>query len=334
MNDSNSWNGSGSGAELPVAIRVLHTGAGIGVGCGVGIGFGRPLDLGAIPGVGQAVSGVSAGLGQVSGVLGGAGSWAQSAAGKLGIKGLSAGLGCGVGIGYGFGAGLFLKPSAAEQLARAVESAVGGLVRQAQSKLQEAGIQLPGSAAAATAGHALQQPQQQTPPPGMSAAATAPQGWGHAAGAAPGAGWDPAAQSQHGGEAALGAAPPSRPDASTALSGLLAPALGGGLRNGLGLAPGAGSVPASAAGTGAGAGASGHFQGTGGSSAAGGGAASGGGASSAASASPEEFRALLRHEREIARLKSQNRALRRAVCKLDKRLPICREPTSEDDGFG
>ena len=46
-------------------------------------------------------------------------------AGKLGVKGLNAGLGCGVGIGYGFGAGLFLKPSAAEQLLRSVESAAG-----------------------------------------------------------------------------------------------------------------------------------------------------------------------------------------------------------------
>ncbi|PNW73167.1 hypothetical protein CHLRE_14g621475v5 [Chlamydomonas reinhardtii] len=332
MSDNKNWNG---GAEMPVAIRVLHTGVGIGVGCGVGIGFGRPLDLGAIPAVGQAVSGMSAGLGQVSGALGGAGAWVQAAAGKLGVKGLNAGLGCGVGIGYGFGAGLFLKPSAAEQLLRSVESAAGSLMRQAQSKLQEAGIQLPGAAQPAAGSH-LQQQQ-----PGVSASAPSPQGPGAEAGVGAGtgtlssAGWDTAAQThhqaQHGSESGLGAPGPSRPDAS-ALSGLLSPALAGGLRSGLGfgdLGPAAPQGPGTPAAGAPSAGTSGYLRGssTGGS----GGGAIGGGA---AGAGPEEFRALLRHEQEITRLKAQNRALRRAVCKLDKRLPICREPITEDDGFG
>ncbi|KAG2422736.1 hypothetical protein HXX76_015822 [Chlamydomonas incerta] len=337
MNDANNWNGVG-GAELPVAIRVLHTGAGIGIGCGVGIGVGRPLDLGAIPAVGQAVSGMSAGLGQVSGMLGGAGSWAQSAAGRLGVKGLTSGLGCGVGIGYGFGAGLFLKPSAAEQLVRSVESAAGSLMRQAQAKLQESGIKLPGAVGHAAAGHEQLHQQQPGPlgPHSQPASSHGP-GAGAGAGTSASAGWDTVARSYHqaqqGGDAGTGAAAVSQPDVS-ALSGLLSPALAGGLRNGLGMGPAPAAPPgpaAARAGTaGAGPGTSGYFPGDGGSS----GSRSSSTGGGAAGAGPEEFRALLRHEHEIARLKAQNRALRRAVCKLDKRLPICREPITEDDGFG
>ena len=193
-------------------------------------------------------------------------------------------------------------------------------MRQAQSKLQEAGIQLPGAAQPAAGSH-LQQQQ-----PGVSASAPSPQGPGAEAGVGAGtgtlssAGWDTAAQThhqaQHGSESGLGAPGPSRPDAS-ALSGLLSPALAGGLRSGLGfgdLGPAAPQGPGTPAAGAPSAGTSGYLRGssTGGS----GGGAIGGGA---AGAGPEEFRALLRHEQEITRLKAQNRALRRAVCKLDKR---------------
>jgi hypothetical protein len=70
----------------------------------------------AIPVLGQASQGISAGLGGLSTALGGAGTAARNTIRGLGITGLDAGFGCGVGLGYGFGAGLMLKPSAAQQL--------------------------------------------------------------------------------------------------------------------------------------------------------------------------------------------------------------------------
>lgn len=74
------------------------------------------------------VAGVSSGLGQVGGLMGGMGTGARAAVRGLGVRGLDAGFGCGVGIGYGVGAGLFLKPSAAQQLGRLVEETAGGLL--------------------------------------------------------------------------------------------------------------------------------------------------------------------------------------------------------------
>lgn len=80
---------------------------------------------GDVPAIGQAVSGMSTGLGQVNGVLGGAGSSVRELVRRTGVKGLDAGLGCGVGVGYGFGAGLFLKPSATEYLVQLVKDVTG-----------------------------------------------------------------------------------------------------------------------------------------------------------------------------------------------------------------
>ena len=46
----------------------------------------------------------------------------------------------------------------------------------------------------------------------------------------------------------------------------------------------------------------------------------------------EALRALLRHERQIARLRRQNRALRAAVCKLDPKAAACRAKGWGDGG--
>ena len=62
-----------------------------------------------------------------------------------------------------------------------------------------------------------------------------------------------------------------------------------------------------------------------------GGTAAGGAAAPAVAppADSEVYRTLLRHEAEIARLRRQNRALKQAVCKLDKRLPLCKGSSEE-----
>lgn len=51
------------------------------------------------------------------------------------------------------------------------------------------------------------------------------------------------------------------------------------------------------------------------------------------SSDAEVYRTLLRHEAELARLRRHNRTLRAAVCKLDRRLPMCRAGGSGDDEF-
>lgn len=79
---------------------------------------------GALPALGQAAQGVSAGLGQLPGFLGTAGTL-RGAVQRLGVKGLDAGIGCGVGVGYGFGAGLMLKPGALEAAGHALQTAAG-----------------------------------------------------------------------------------------------------------------------------------------------------------------------------------------------------------------
>ncbi|CAD7694760.1 unnamed protein product, partial [Ostreobium quekettii] len=105
--------------KSPVALRVGAVGFGVGVGCGAGVGFGKPLNLYAIPGVGQVVSGIGDGLSSLSSMVGFSGGVpVRKALQRLGVKGLDAGFGCGVGIGYGFGAGLMVKPSFLEDTSR------------------------------------------------------------------------------------------------------------------------------------------------------------------------------------------------------------------------
>ncbi|KAG2493844.1 hypothetical protein HYH03_008060 [Edaphochlamys debaryana] len=275
--------------NFPFSFRVGSVGAGIGAGCGVGVGFGSPLSLGGVPAIGQAISGITSGLGAAASSLGGAGHGLRDAVRRLGVRGLDAGLGCGVGVGYGFGVGLFLKPSAGEQLLRAVEGAAGGIAHAVNAKLAEAGLRGPlpgttsgapafgtlGGGASGAAGGALlpaHGPHGLAPgPAGLLAPAQQPFSHFHSMTQRNLPQPQPAQphQTQHQSEATA--------------SPVAAPA-----------GPQAASPPEPSA---------------------------------------EEWRALLRHERQIARLRAENRALRRAVCKLDRRLPICKD-ASDDWGEG
>jgi hypothetical protein len=69
----------------------------------------------AVPVLGQASQGISAGLAGLSTTLGGAGAAARNTIRGLGVTGLDS----------GFGAGLMLKPSAAQQLLTAGSQLVG-----------------------------------------------------------------------------------------------------------------------------------------------------------------------------------------------------------------
>ena len=55
-----------SRSSPPLAFRIGHTGFGLGVGVGVGVGFGTPIDLRALPVVGQ---GLAVGLSQAGGLF-------------------------------------------------------------------------------------------------------------------------------------------------------------------------------------------------------------------------------------------------------------------------
>ncbi|EFJ49354.1 hypothetical protein VOLCADRAFT_90196 [Volvox carteri f. nagariensis] len=284
--------------------------------------------------VGQAVADMISGISHASGFLGGASAGVRELVRRLGVKGLDAGLGCGVGVGYGFGAGLFLKPSVAEQLSRLVEGAAGNMVHFGQARLQEMGVQLPGGShllrnasntlpqpryfegAAATGQSPLLSPQGAPQPPGGDSNAgggrapdltlpLSPQSspWPGAAAGPLGPAWDPATQldpSQHQQtlqshgfvqpvlQMELGTSdrlPHAHQDA-------MPPSTQGPVHH-TSIAP----LVSSSTGAGRCTGPSGP----------------------AREPSAEEFRALLRHERQIARLRAQNRALRSAVCRLDRR---------------
>lgn len=73
----------------------------------------------------------TAGLSGASSLLGplqAAGASARSAARGLGVPGLDVGAGCGVLAGYYFGAGVMIKPSVVDQVARATTQLAGGQV--------------------------------------------------------------------------------------------------------------------------------------------------------------------------------------------------------------
>ncbi|GBG91396.1 hypothetical protein CBR_g52283 [Chara braunii] len=119
----------------PFVFRVGTTMTGVGVGCGVGIGVGRPINLAALPAVGPALGG---GVSSIQGSLSGASGQVQKGVnllgGKLGVKGLKAGIGCGVGIGYGFGVGLALKPGVGEEILNTLKDGVASLTEYVMTK--------------------------------------------------------------------------------------------------------------------------------------------------------------------------------------------------------
>ncbi|XP_041997526.1 uncharacterized protein LOC121747541 isoform X1 [Salvia splendens] len=98
--------------ENPFTLKVGQVFTGFGVGCGVAIGIGRPINLGAIPVLGQVMSATRGATDAFSGVQ----RHVNNALKKVGAKNIEAGIGCGVGFGHGFGVGLAVKPSVLHQI--------------------------------------------------------------------------------------------------------------------------------------------------------------------------------------------------------------------------
>ncbi|KAG8087238.1 hypothetical protein GUJ93_ZPchr0010g8128 [Zizania palustris] len=116
--------------DNPFSVKVLQVFTGFGVGCGVGIGVGRPVYLGAIPGLQQVMTATRGAMDAFSGVT----RHVNSAVRKAGLKNIEAGIGCGVGIGHGFGIGIALKP----QVIHGIQSTVGEIVSKFTSRLKDA----------------------------------------------------------------------------------------------------------------------------------------------------------------------------------------------------
>ncbi|CAM8877718.1 hypothetical protein QQ045_020177 [Rhodiola kirilowii] len=106
--------------ENPFTLKVGQVFTGFGVGCGVGIGVGRPINLGAVPMIGQVMSATRGATDALSGV----GRHVNTGLRKLGAKSIEAGIGCGVGFGHGFGVGLAVKPTALHQVQSCVMQAM------------------------------------------------------------------------------------------------------------------------------------------------------------------------------------------------------------------
>uniref|UniRef100_A0A0D9XMI4 Uncharacterized protein n=1 Tax=Leersia perrieri TaxID=77586 RepID=A0A0D9XMI4_9ORYZ len=115
--------------ENPFSVKVLQVFTGFGVGCGVGIGVGRPIYLGAIPGLNQVMAATRGATDAFSGVT----RHVNSALRKSGLKNIEAGIGCGVGIGHGFGIGIALKP----QVIYGIQSTVGEIMSKVTSRLKD-----------------------------------------------------------------------------------------------------------------------------------------------------------------------------------------------------
>ncbi|XVF13461.1 hypothetical protein REPUB_Repub08aG0209700 [Reevesia pubescens] len=98
--------------ENPFTLKVGQVFTGFGIGCGIGIGVGRPINLGAIPMLGQVMSATRGATDVFSGVS----RHVNGALRKLGAKNIEAGIGCGVGLGRGFGVGLAVKPGVVHQI--------------------------------------------------------------------------------------------------------------------------------------------------------------------------------------------------------------------------
>ncbi|GLT91125.1 hypothetical protein SLE2022_090290 [Rubroshorea leprosula] len=104
----------------PFTFKVMQVFTGFGIGCGVGIGVGRPINLGALPMVGQVMSATRGATDALSGVS----RHVNDAMRKFGAKNIQAGIGCGVGFGHGFGIGLAVKPGVVHQIQTCLLQAV------------------------------------------------------------------------------------------------------------------------------------------------------------------------------------------------------------------
>ncbi|KAL8106946.1 uncharacterized protein LOC141670532 [Apium graveolens] len=98
--------------ENPFNFKAFQVFTGFGVGCGVGIGRGLPINLGAIPMIGQVMSAARGATDAFSGVSGSANHYLR----KYGAKDIKVGLGCGVGFGHGYGVGIAVKPGVLHQV--------------------------------------------------------------------------------------------------------------------------------------------------------------------------------------------------------------------------
>ncbi|KAB5564144.1 hypothetical protein DKX38_004198 [Salix brachista] len=98
--------------ENPFTFKVLQVFTGFGFGCGIGIGQGVPINMGALPMVGQVMSATRGATDAFSGVT----RHVNTALWKLGAKNIQAGVGCGVGFGHGLGIGLAVKPGAVQKM--------------------------------------------------------------------------------------------------------------------------------------------------------------------------------------------------------------------------
>lgn len=88
-----------------------------------GIGYLSPVNIYAVPVVGQMVGSILQNISRADQGLGGIGHRVTSLLGSVQFPGgVRAGVGCGVGIGYGWGIGVMLKPSASSRIVDTVRS--------------------------------------------------------------------------------------------------------------------------------------------------------------------------------------------------------------------
>ncbi|XP_065857052.1 uncharacterized protein [Euphorbia lathyris] len=110
--------------ENPFTFKVLQVFTGFGLGCGVGIGVGKPINLGAVPMVGQVMSATRGATDAFSGVS----RHVNGALRKMGANRVEVGIGCGVGFGHGIGIGLALKPGVVKKMQICLTEAMTNLM--------------------------------------------------------------------------------------------------------------------------------------------------------------------------------------------------------------
>ena len=122
----------------PVELRLGSTGAGVYVGCGVGVGLITPINLRAVPVLGQLIASLSSSLGGLNHATGGLATAVRSRVRGLGVRNLDLGFGCGLQVGYGYGAGLFVTPTALQHLSASLQAAGQRLTARLPQPLQSA----------------------------------------------------------------------------------------------------------------------------------------------------------------------------------------------------
>ena len=119
-------------------LRLGSTGAGVYVGCGAGVGLITPINLHAVPVLGQLLASLSSSLGGLNHATGGLATAARSRVRGLGVRNLDLGFGCGVMAGYGYGAGLFVTPTALQHLSASLHAVGQRVTARLPAPLQSA----------------------------------------------------------------------------------------------------------------------------------------------------------------------------------------------------